>query len=558
MDDVQKENWKQVALSIKDALDSRPIYSEKAFTPHDFSNHCNNIYKIISKDIFYKDVLTKEKFQDNDVPEISSEAFYLLNIAVLFHDYSMTNLKCNRLQHSAESAEMFRDFCKSNDFVGRSILTPKQIKIVSSIIRAHCDIKEIIDGKETVKEKTLESSDLKVFVEGDSENEIHVRFLAGILRLADELDLTEDRAGSEVEQINLLDENDPEQKKSKQFWEKLLYFDEIDFDDTDNNLVLKIKESKFDFDTIKGEEIVVGVLKKVNNELANITKICFSGDYRKHIRCFGVKAIIRDRYIKINSLPNSNEDEDIARRNTNISLIPTLPLNPDKHQIELIGGEFVSNYIDNVVYRMNLIQDGHFNINETFCTRDWINSKKLIDNKTYRRFISETIKTIINKNEDISKILLVGIDVYGAIIASLVAFDLSLPFSYIITDKTKSHNSIQDKKFDVDVSKKIILITDVIVTFETLRKAVESNGIIDRVTAIYSIFCRKTNQINDFEKEISDSVNSNYDYFKEVRTYTLNNKIDVWLFPKKNCPVRFLSERCSKSFTCIDCHILKN
>jgi hypothetical protein len=132
-------NWQWFAGIIGKDLDEGAIQKDIAFTLHDFSNHCYKIYENISAILKSCPAFNRE---------LTSEALYLLNLAVLFHDYSMARplIAEERLCHSELSREDFMKFCENNKETIKDKLKPRQIEIICDIIVAHSDIKSINDG----------------------------------------------------------------------------------------------------------------------------------------------------------------------------------------------------------------------------------------------------------------------------------------------------------------------------------------------------------------------------------------------------------------------------
>ena len=176
--------WLIMAELVYEKLDANPIISDIGFTPHNFSDHCYNIYSIISYVIFDEKI-----FDDYNMTYFSSEALFLLNTAVLFHDYSMAFSNRNRNTHSADSGETFKIFAKQQFEVLN--ISDEQIEIIKGIILAHSDTKKT-DG---TAENTLASicsneqfSNVRI-----NRHDINVVFLACVLRISDELDICKNR-----------------------------------------------------------------------------------------------------------------------------------------------------------------------------------------------------------------------------------------------------------------------------------------------------------------------------------------------------------------------------
>ena len=227
-------------------------------TLHDFDHHCNNIFVYISK------VIVSDIWSDSRQLLLSRE-LYILNLAVLFHDISLHTVQsCDRKMHARLSAEWVAKEYKdaSTAFSDSCAMTESEVDALCAVIRAHSD-EEGENGKE------LQNANLRDYPTQGGDY-IRARLLAGILRLADELDITEMRIGDRRFERQLKDaseeylqacnlfqtttdpeiRNNAEQEmkrlcssvESYKHWRKLHCFEEVLRDNT--AIVLKVKMAK--------------------------------------------------------------------------------------------------------------------------------------------------------------------------------------------------------------------------------------------------------------------------------------------------------------------------
>ncbi len=247
------------------------IVENTLFTPHDFNKHCNNIYKIVSDIILANAILdTKE--------------WLILNIAILFHDISMSGKlpsNIHRETHSLESADFVLSEWDNNNSILRrvaseaDIITQNDIYAISHIIRAHSDVK---DGSTSPSENGLNDPQLSFNFNG-----INSLGLACVLRLADELDVTSDRIGSTYYAEQLSSENDS-QRFSAICWEDLRYCSSIEVKkdytfvlvlNCDDYYIKRVLDSnKTTEDRIK--ERVLKIVKKINETLEMTNEKAFA------------------------------------------------------------------------------------------------------------------------------------------------------------------------------------------------------------------------------------------------------------------------------------------
>jgi orotate phosphoribosyltransferase len=120
--------------------------------------------------------------------------------------------------------------------------------------------------------------------------------------------------------------------------------------------------------------------------------------------------------------------------------------------------------------------------------------------------------------------LLIGLDIEGTILASKIAFNLQRSFSYVIPAKSVENNSEHDINFELNNGDKVILITDVVSTWETIKSVKEIYKIEDeQIAAIYTVFYRLSSYKSiEYNELIS-------------KTYSLNNSFDIEIVEKKMC-----------------------
>jgi adenine/guanine phosphoribosyltransferase-like PRPP-binding protein len=536
MNDEHKRAWQWFATQIKDDLDSRPLISGTAFTPHDFSRHCYNIYRIVSK------ILDKQLMQNFE--ELSSESLLLLNISILFHDYSMSQDGTNRLEHSDVSAKLFKEryaeWAKNSG--DTTSLTVSQRKKIQTIIRAHSDIKTSDD---VIQENTIEAIKEDVQSADIAGEYIHVKFLAGMLRMADELDVTIDRAGNELHKALQLDSTDSEQNKSIKHWKKLKYFYEIKLENAD--VILRIDNDVYSEDTAEADYIIREVINHANRELEMLTEKCFE----KYSHLFNISRIrgynsesTMESYFDFFKKPQSENPLEQKTDNVEVA-VEASSLNIIKFSPAL------SDDLDKIILQEKLLESGHFNLNNSVCSRDWIKTREMIEIRTFRKRICDEIRdNFISLNYSAKNTLLVGIETLGSILASSIAHDLCFPFSYIIPDKSKDEHSMQDKHFNAGEFENIILFTDVIVTFETEGCAIEDNDIFNKIKLVYSIFFRPVT--HPTTGDVDTLLSKMADKFKSIPIRIINDKFPTTLFAKQQCNIVALADRCKEDYRCLD------
>lgn len=267
MDERYRRSFDRLAETYGSELNRNNINAGNSlFTLHNFDHHCHNIYKIIDR-LFYNSV-------DFFIVNNDTKYIYKLYLAVLFHDIGMTDFNMDRDSHPQKSTEEVDRLWKNPDSVLHkerinNILDGNDIDEIKLIILAHSDIKggTIPDDRNGLLNKDFD------------EHESIIRILAGILRLADELDCDETRLGDELrlEQLNV---TNPDQKFSKECWEKLKCIKKLEFDD-DNMKVILLRLNKQFVRCKDNLEVVYNkylpeILNKIQKELDYVNKNVFN------------------------------------------------------------------------------------------------------------------------------------------------------------------------------------------------------------------------------------------------------------------------------------------
>lgn len=257
-----KYNFVNLVKYAAPILDRGPELSNIGFTPHDFSHHVKDIYSLLDKMIpeaFYRKYNTGENL-------------FVLLTSALFHDIGMTKEWSDevRAQHSKIGKEEFLKPFKENrtDSVIKLNVEARYSNYIGDIIYAHSDIK-LDDGSriETFREVYNEYEGSEYGTRGQGE-EINVPFLAALVRLADELDITYER----IENIDYLKNNNL--PSSLQHFRLCELFKDIQLGKHDDALIIIVDESKCNLRLLKqgvdNTEEQQNIILRVATEAANI------------------------------------------------------------------------------------------------------------------------------------------------------------------------------------------------------------------------------------------------------------------------------------------------
>lgn len=526
MRDSDKATFDMLVNTYGEILNKGNSKKPILYTLHDFDHHCINIFHIISTIILDKTYL-------GDQNGITDDELFILNLSVLFHDISMaTDIHCDRKKHSLQSAEFVQEeSLRTNTALARAIDSPNIIYALAQIIQAHSDVKDGFDNPNN----GIMNPDLKELMPVQT-GEIRAKLLAGILRLGDELDVTNNRMG-DSSFAKQLSEDDPEEAESKRHWNKLNYFCTHSRDDLTGDVRLIVAESYAKAEIEAGNlqnvvDIIRGVEDKVRKEFAEIDKIVFkTTQFASHI--IGIKSIYV--FCEIEELATALK-EDLTRANIQPSATPTL-LEEAKEQLQVVQTEAVEQFlpailnsefvkeIDDIIENRNLIDTGHYLLDRIYCARDWIDTAEILETEDLfnncAKIICHHIKEKFELNE---KVAIVGLDFGGTLLASRIAFTLKMPFTFILPvqpiDKDVSH----DKEVKLEGYDKVILVADAIATFETVVSAIEEYNIKDKIIGIYTVLYRIPTNEKIAEKRNLLSI-----------TYSLNNNYPIEVFKREKC-----------------------
>ena len=441
MDENSLQRYKKLLEFYAPKLPERIELDGSAFTPHD-ANHCLDLYKIISSCLFANNIAY--------VPEhgLSKRELYILNLAVLFHDFGMSNqLGVSRGVHSRESAEYVQaEYDDSRSCLKtEGKLSPNEIKALKAIIKAHSNVKDPNISKDNngifSKELTKEYKDFY-------SKPIRSLFLAGILRLADELDITSERLGDSIIEKQIeegkqklkkfeKEGNTEELKKwegfieSEKHWKRLHLFEAIELNDKKTVIELIVDDDYIEtlIDQGSTEKAVADeiseVYRKVKNEFSEIKKKAFSEA--------SLKAYVPIEEIKVASENESLQKEiDKAQSIMSLSAIQNKEAesvslekkNVENFSIPLVIDAELEKMLTEEVRERQLLQFGHYLLTDEYCARDWLDIRELVETRDISKKIVSTIVKHINSRET-EKITILGFDMVGALLASRVAFALS-------------------------------------------------------------------------------------------------------------------------------------
>lgn len=551
MDSTLQENFDVLAKHYGKILNRGPAQNITVYTSHDFDRHCFDLYRIISMYLL----------QEAGIQQLNQEELYLLNLSVLLHDISMcrggyekktnTNTAFNRDIHALQSAQWIQhEFDQRNTPLYESGLTADQVEIICDICKAHSTLKD----RDTPS--GLFDPGLKYKKDGKTE-EIRVKALAGILRIADELDVTRHRLANADEMDRLLTTDDgkletpifiQENKESLKHFRRLLLIRKLErCEDDTTQLALRLDKDQIEKRRLAGDENnllddLCGIQKKIQEELytlwneviskeaagagrlTTVRKIVWTEEDSQYIR--GLRpAEIPDPPIDIHPVLEESTGASGSSEKTGITFLSTKGPSSIGIPIDLLDST-LSQKIGRCVMQQHLLSVGHYKLNLTYCARDWIDTERLMDDSELSSSIIGALSDHICASYRTEKFTIVGLDLLGASVAAQIGFILKKPFTYVIpAHQYEEADSHEVELPIIPAGHKVVLVTDSIITGHTTADVINRNNWKEQVLAIYTLFYRRPKAVQKFDSACFS-----------CKVYALNADFPAEISLVDNCP----------------------
>lgn len=538
------------------------------YTMHDFEHHCCDLFKIISN------VILNVNLAYDDTTGLKRRELYILNTGVLLHDMGMNKaVDMNRDTHSYDSAEFVRKEYKEPTSAlaeEQSGLTVNEIKGIRNIVEAHSDGKrpEIPECQRGLNNPRLEET-----LDG-RHGEVHEMFLAYILRMADELDVTSNRIGqgsvekqlenaeeviqklekqlescdSELEEaLKKRLEECMESKKSLTHWKRLYLFREIKREAKEGQAYLIVDDEYVEQRLEAGDSIqnladeINRVFLKIQTEFLRFeeyvnSNLFYSGMVgMKKILVSTSNEALRKKLQKkagLKGIDISKEEgeeeksEEIGADHGDGNMLANQEDEKEEVCVPTVISKKMNERLEEFIDDRDLYKVGHFLLQGDLCARDWIDIDEVIETEgQFRQCIGEFVRHIQGVMGEKEGYTVIGLDVRGMLIASRIAYILHRPFSYLVPAKSESNSTSEDNECHVEGIDRLVLVVDAVATYGTIQDVINRYGIRNRVDAIYAIFFRNTcNSI--YVRQFPELVK---------KTYVLNDSFSIEIFNNRNC-----------------------
>lgn len=540
MSEEDGDRFRKIVCQYIDQLNSIDTSNGIVYTLHDFDHHCCNLYRVISEILLADNAYEESGLSDREL--------YILNIAVLLHDIGLKDcVYINREKHAKLSADIImKRYNNTSDFLNESVsnLSVNDIYALQAIVAAHSDDKSDKNVGCALDDEKLTNNMPGHF------GPIRAHFLANILRMADELDITTERLGNlavynklEEAKKELTLEGVKDGKQSENYrnaensikhWNRLMLFSELKADESgtvhaimDGHYINRVLDQGGGLDEIIDE--IKGIKRKIVSELSR-----FNIDVSKDV--------VNNNMIRMKGFVIDVDNSEIRKEIEEDSCVEE---SSKESGVNIISEEYEKKISDFITKRQ-LWDGGHFYRKDDLCARDWINIREITNTNGFFKKFEMLIITSIDEMIELRRanrkdVAIIGVDFSGMLIGSKVGLTLGIPFIYAKNEDKSIPNS--GRKLTVELGENIeyiIILTDVIVTYHTINALLEKYCLKDKLLAIYGILYREPIVRGDIEKKLIKG-----DYFElEKKTYVFNKDYGIELHCSKDCPIKKKYKRC--------------
>lgn len=506
-----------------------------------FTNHGRSHIEMV--ETYVGELLGDDRLENHIYPE----EFFILLMGVFCHDLGMVrfepeggdSIKIERELHNVESYLFV-----NSEQATKSIIVPdgSYYKPISLLCLGHRDYKDK-DGKTVhtlvdncrINDETVKVNEIITIGNVD----VHLSYLAAILRLADELDVTNNRAPEDVKMYF----KDFIPETSYDHWVKHQLIKKVTFknEGAETQIVLVPNVEKIQALSDGSEDnipldhllrIIFSVRKKLENEIEQINPITFSPRLvNDHIAVkFAIKVnfdnevVTEDAYERYQTSVNrqfTEEKKAFPQDATDYDESMGITQEKKKTHKEVFNDE-----LQRLKKDRNILETGSFKFSfetgRSEYTKYFINTQLLLTNRSTLDSITEIFKEYYHgKNID----CVIGIGKAGIVLSPNLSLKMKCNSSYLICDWEDSSSVKWEKDTSViETAKNVIVLLDVISTGTVTKQAIEiiKQKNKTNLDSIYvgTVFCTNNAIKAEIEKveKVKDMFVINDDF--QFRTYT--------------------------------------
>lgn len=436
---------------------------------------------------------------EDRISKMTNEELFVLLMGVMCHDVGMSEYKTvgdtyipDRENHNINSYLKVYDSKKnSSGNLGIKVPSdnPKYFKAIALLCLGHRDHK--VNGKK--KCTLLEQCEIDGQCVGIPElialpnnTDVHVRYLAAVLRLADEIDVTNQRAPKDIEMHlkNFITDVAKEHWSTHQLFEKVEIThirgvttislipnkEEIVARSTDKeNPISKKQLLRLVFSRRKKIEEEISVINKITRD-SSLIKSGLEVEYRVEI-CFDNDVVTKEDFEEYQKdVDRQQEEENNTSPQKAIDDKDNELVGKKKSPVELFNEDIVRMKRDN-----NLLETGSFSFSfekgKNEYTQYFINTQLLLTKRDTLNSITDIFKEhYLDKKID----SVIGIGKAGIILSPNLSLKLDCDSSYLICDWEDTTSVNWEKSSSViETTKNVVVLLDVISTGTVTKQAIE-------------------------------------------------------------------------------------
>lgn len=436
---------------------------------------------------------------EDRISKMTNEELFVLLMGVMCHDVGMSEYKTvgdtyipDRENHNINSYLKVYDSKKnSSGNLGIKVPSdnPKYFKAIALLCLGHRDYK--VNGKK--KCTLLEQCEIDGQCVGIPElialpnnTDVHVRYLAAVLRLADEIDVTNQRAPKDIEMHlkNFITDVAKEHWSTHQLFEKVEIThvrgvttislipnkEEIVARSTDKeNPISKKQLLRLVFSRRKKIEEEISVINKITRD-SSLIKSGLEVEYRVEI-CFDNDVVTKEDFEEYQKdVDRQQEEENNTSPQKAIDDKDNELVGKKKSPVELFNEDIVRMKRDN-----NLLETGSFSFSfekgKNEYTQYFINTQLLLTKRDTLNSITDIFKEhYLDKKID----SVIGIGKAGIILSPNLSLKLDCDSSYLICDWEDTTSVNWEKSSSViETTQNVVVLLDVISTGTVTKQAIE-------------------------------------------------------------------------------------
>jgi orotate phosphoribosyltransferase len=533
---LKEKNTDFSALFEANLVKIKPLL-EKA-TPTEYTYHGYGHAETLEKN-------AEQLLGNKIIYRLSEDELFILLNGIYCHDIGMIkykenqetgNLTVSREDHNLTSYQMIYDK-ESNAFPQNKIIdVPKQDPRYAKSIALLCIGHRDYENEQGIKIRTIkEMNEIEPFPNGG----VHIKFLACIVRLSDELDITNQRAPRDI-QMHL--KNFINDFSLKQWLEHDL-FSQVQIDNETYNITLipnkdEIKQlDKKNNDRTIARYVMFSKRKKIELELNDLEDILSDKNSEYRIGYDSIKIQFDDDIITRKDFETYQAQVDKVIKEESLQV----PDNPERAQNfeeskkfeenDILEDEskifkLITKEIDNFYDSGQLLEIGSFKLPSNVYSRYYINSHLFLPQNEILNTITDLFYEIYKDNEIDC---IIGIDKAGIILAPNLSLKLHCNYTYLIPENEEDSAVVFERNTSIKEAKKIILLTDVISTGKRIQQSIEQvkERFNPQEIVIGSIFCTNKKTKENLSKEYKIYCISDKFMFVTYTEEQMNNDEDL-------------------------------